>query len=59
MRITALNDVIVYAYTVGGYLLDPLRVRRELADMKYRLSEFGECYKDDEYYVVIYDFIVR
>lgn len=59
VRITALNDVIVYAYTVGGYLLDPVRVRRELADMKYRLSEFGECYKDDEYYVVIYDFIVR
>lgn len=59
VHITALDDVIVYAYTVGGYLLDPTRVRRELSDMKYRLSEFGACYKDDEHFVVIYDFIVR
>ncbi|KAG7172256.1 uncharacterized protein LOC121862125 [Homarus americanus] len=59
VHITALDDVIVYAYTVGGYLLDPGRVRKELSDMKYRLSEFGACYKDDEHYVVIYDFIVR
>ncbi|XP_064116634.1 uncharacterized protein LOC135222478 [Macrobrachium nipponense] len=59
VHITSLNDVIVYVYTVGGYLLDPQRVRKELADMKYRLTEFGACYKDDEYYVVIYDFIVR
>ncbi|XP_045584731.2 uncharacterized protein [Procambarus clarkii] len=59
VHITDLDDVIVYAYTVGGYLLDPIRVRKELSDMKYRLSEFGACYKDDEHYVVIYDFIVR
>ncbi|KAK4306348.1 hypothetical protein Pmani_021824 [Petrolisthes manimaculis] len=59
IRITTMENVIVYAYTVGGYLLDPDRVRQELSDMKYRLSEFGACYKDDEHYVVIYDFIVR
>ncbi|XP_050735937.1 uncharacterized protein LOC127008238 isoform X2 [Eriocheir sinensis] len=59
VHITAMNDVIVYAYTVGGYLLDPARVRQELADLKHRLSEFGACYRDDEHYVVIYDFIVR
>ncbi|XP_045123007.1 uncharacterized protein LOC123511298 isoform X2 [Portunus trituberculatus] len=59
VHMTSMNDVIVYAYTVGGYLLEPARVRQELADLKHRLSEFGACYRDDEHYVVIYDFIVR
>ena len=59
VHVTSMNDVIVYAYTVGGYLLEPVRVRQELADLKHRLSEFGACYRDDEHYVVIYDFIVR
>ena len=57
--ITALEDVMVYAYTLGGYLLDPDRVRKELSDLKYRLTEFGACFRDDIYYVVVYDFISR
>ena len=59
VQITSLDEVIVYAYTVGGYLLEPDRVRKELADLKHRLTEFGACFKDSEYYVVVYDFIVR
>ncbi|KAF2366790.1 SOUL hem-binding protein [Trinorchestia longiramus] len=57
--ITALEDVMVYAYTVGGYLIDPYRVRKELSDLRYRLTEFGACYREDVYYVVVYDFISR
>ncbi|KAL7633569.1 UNVERIFIED_CONTAM: hypothetical protein RMT77_016102 [Armadillidium vulgare] len=59
VSISALQDVVVYAYTVGGYLLEPHRVRKELADLKFRLTEFGACYKDNEYYVAVYDFIMR
>ena len=55
----AVQNLVVYAFTVGGYLLDEQRVRKELSDLKYRLTEFGACYKQNEYYLVVYDFIVR
>lgn len=59
IRITSVDDLIVYVHTVGGYILDPDRIREELGRFTGRLRQFGLCYQDDEYYVVVYDFVVR
>ena len=59
VRISHLEDLIVYVWPVGGYLLEPKRVHAELQRFRTRLTQFGLCYYYHEYYIAIYDFIVR
>ncbi|XP_057374478.1 uncharacterized protein LOC130695367 isoform X2 [Daphnia carinata] len=59
VKINRVNDLIVYVQTVGGSILDPVRSTIEVKKFGSRLQQLGLCYKPAEYYLVIYDFMVR
>ncbi|CAG0922592.1 unnamed protein product [Notodromas monacha] len=59
VRVTRVQDLVVFAWPVGGYLLDPSRVRAELRSFKHHLRAAGLCFNESSYYVAFYDFLVR
>jgi hypothetical protein len=49
----------VYVWPVGGYLLEPSKVKSELQKFRTKLTEYGLCYVENKFYIAFYDFIVR
>jgi hypothetical protein len=59
VRISRVEDLLVYVWPVGGYLLEPSKVKSELQKFRAKLTEYGLCYVENKFYIAFYDFIVR
>jgi len=57
--LTYVHDLHVYVATVGGFVLEAGRVVAEVAAFRSELDALGLCYRPNEYYVAVYDFIQR
>ncbi|XP_037081464.1 uncharacterized protein LOC119102207 [Pollicipes pollicipes] len=53
------HDLHVYVQTVGGFVLEPGRVADEVTAFRAELDALRLCYRPDQYFVAVYDFIQR
>ena len=54
-----MHDLHVFVQTVGGFVLEPGRLQREVAGFRRQLDDLRLCYRADQYFVAVYDFIQR